>query len=374
VRTALAVSGVAVATALLLDMLMLGGGIESSFTQLLSSRDYVVRVTPAGTLPFDSEATIPAFSALADSIADLPGVAGVAPVLAANLEVRGRERRNALVLGVDPAEQGVLSLLEGRLPGEGESAVSEDLAGALGLAMGDRVTIALTASLGVDRRSREMEIVGIARFLYGARGELTMAVPIEELRSLTDRPDEAAFGMVRIAGSADAERIAAEIAANLPRVDATSVTGLVDQAQARLSYFRQLAFILGSVALLVAALLVGTIMTVSVNERYGAIAAMRAIGISRRSLVRGFIVEGLGVALLAATLGIALGVATGAYLERVLSDFPGLPAAIRFFVLDARSVAATALTVLVIGVLAAAVPAWHVCGKNISTTLHREEP
>ena len=57
------------------------------------------------------------------------------------------------------------------------------------------------------------------------------------------------------------------------------------QVDERLSYFRQLAFILGAVSLVVGFLLVTTLVTVSVNERLGEIAVMRAIGVRARRIV-----------------------------------------------------------------------------------------
>ena len=56
-RTALSLLGVAIATALLLDMVLLSGGIERSFGQLLVSRGFQLRVSPRGTLPFDTDAS-----------------------------------------------------------------------------------------------------------------------------------------------------------------------------------------------------------------------------------------------------------------------------------------------------------------------------
>ena len=57
IRSGLAILGVAVACAMLLDMLMLGGGLNSSFESLLTTAGYELRVAPAGTLPFDTGAT-----------------------------------------------------------------------------------------------------------------------------------------------------------------------------------------------------------------------------------------------------------------------------------------------------------------------------
>ena len=52
-RTLLTVAGVAVSTAMLADMLMLGGRIQESFGDLLESRGYELRLSPKGTLPFE---------------------------------------------------------------------------------------------------------------------------------------------------------------------------------------------------------------------------------------------------------------------------------------------------------------------------------
>ena len=87
--------------------------------------------------------------------------------------------------------------------------------------------------------------------------------------------------MVRTAPDVDVEQARAAIERALPRVTALSTAGAVAEAENRLSYFRQLAFILGAVSLVVGFLLVTTIVTVSVNERIGEIAVMRAIGVSR---------------------------------------------------------------------------------------------
>src|SRR6185369_8480446 len=57
-RTALSLAGIAVAAAMLLDMVMLSGGIDQSFTDLLLRPGFQMRLTPKGTLPFDTEATI----------------------------------------------------------------------------------------------------------------------------------------------------------------------------------------------------------------------------------------------------------------------------------------------------------------------------
>src|SRR6185436_20450512 len=50
-RTALAILGVAVSAAMLLDMVMLSSGMRVSFRNLLLSQGFQLRISPKGTLP-----------------------------------------------------------------------------------------------------------------------------------------------------------------------------------------------------------------------------------------------------------------------------------------------------------------------------------
>ena len=75
-RTALSLAGIAVAAAMLLDMVMLSGGIDESFADLLLKRGYQVRLTPKGTLPFDTEATMSGASGIVAAAAARSGRRG----------------------------------------------------------------------------------------------------------------------------------------------------------------------------------------------------------------------------------------------------------------------------------------------------------
>ena len=128
---------------------------------------------------------------------------------------------------------------------------------------------------------------------------------------------------------ADAERVALEKL--FPRVTVISIGRALAQVDERLSYFRQLAVILGSVSLVVGFLLVTTLVTVSVNERIGEIAVMRAIGVRRWRIVAQIVLESSAMMLVASPLGLALGLVTARYLNSILANFPGMPERIDFF-------------------------------------------
>jgi len=371
-RTGLAVLGVAVSAAMLVDMLMLGGGITSSFRELLLGRGYAIRVTPRGTLPLDTDATLEGADSLRRAMASEPGVAGVAPALAVRLTAAGS---SALALGVDPDEQGVYRLTGGREPGPGEAVVGPELARERHLAPGDSLVLVAPAALGTAASGRRtFRVAGTAEFVYASRGERSVAVPIRDLGSLSGRPDRASFLMVRTAGGRDAEAVARTLSRDFPRVAVASASDLVERAGRRLAYFRQLAVILGTVSLFVAALLVGTIMAVSIGERAGILAALRAVGVSRRSLVTALAAESLVVTAAAAVLGLGLGLVVAGRLESILADFAGLPRAVRFFVLRPGPLFVGYGALLAAGTAAAVVPAWRAASGSIALALHREEP
>lgn len=383
-RTALVIAGVSVATAMMVSMLMLGAGMRRSFAELLLARGYSVRVSPAGTLPLDTRATLPEAAELRRRLLERPEVDGVAPVLATNLLVVPEPRGEApllssvpnrvFALGVDPQEQGVFLLREGRLPGAAREVVVGAQLAEAGVATGDSLSLERPGAFASGRRAERFRVVGVAEFLYASQEERPVALRLAELQALTEVPDRVSFLMLRLRPEGDADRAAAILRERFPGVEVASVGELVERAEARLSYFRQLALVLGAVSLVVAVLLVGTLMYVSINDRYGTIAALRAIGVSRRSVIAGLAGEGLTLCAIAGLLGLGLGVWVARYLDSVLSDFPGLPLAVRFFVLRPRDLVTGYVTLLAAGVLATLVPAWRAASYQIAPALHREEP
>ncbi|HEX8849919.1 MAG TPA: FtsX-like permease family protein [Gemmatimonadaceae bacterium] len=376
-RTTLAIAGVAVSAALLLDMVMLSTGMSVSFRSLLLSRGFQLRVAPKGTLPFDTEATIPDATATIVALHESLDVEAVSPVLGGTIHIPGaRGATSAVALGIDPRYQGDYELISGRNPGEGEIVANDALLEATGRSVGDTLTVAggYDPQLRRFAGARRMTISGRAHFIYLARGQRAAAMPIASLQALggPGRRDRVSLMMVRARQGADVEAVRSWIAKRLPRVTAISTETALAQVEERLSYFRQLAFILGSVSLVVGVLLVGTLVTVSVNERIGEFAVLRAIGVAKRTITAQIMLEGAVLMLAGAAFGLALGLVTARYLNTILSSFPGLPQGIDFFLFQPRA-AWTALGLLAAaGVLAGAWPAWRGASLPVARTLREE--
>ncbi len=376
-RTALAVVGVAVSAALLLDMVMLSSGMRESFRSLLESTGFEIRLTPKGTLPFDTEATIDSADALAATLRANPDIEAVSPVLGGQVHVQlGAANVSAVAIGIDPAVQGDYTLRGGRDIAAADQLVASDaFLAATGARVGDTLRVAggYDAQMRTLVRERRLVVVGTAHFVYMPANPRVVAMPLATLRAMTGaRGDPASILMLRLRPGADASVVQQWIARHVPRVTPISTAAALQQVDQRLSYFRQLAFILGSVSLTVGLLLVTTLVTVSVNERLGEIAVMRAIGVAKRSIVAQVLVEGVAIMLAGAGLGLGLGLVTAHYLNGILSHFPGLPAAIDFFLFQPRDAWVSLGLLAVCGVLAGVYPAWRGASMPIAITLREE--
>lgn len=380
-RTMLAILGVAIASAMLLDMVMLATGMRESFRELLLTRGFQLRLAPKGTLPFDTDATIADVAGISAALRRNPDIREISPVLGGSIHIPiGVRDVSASVLGIDPSVQGDYELRSGRDVLAADAIVVNDrLLYALGRRIGDTIRVAT----GYDPQTRSysgqrnLVITGTVRFLYGATDQSGAAVRRETLlqmnaQSPTRAGDRASLFMVRARQGADAEQVRRWIEEQLPNVSAISIATAIAQVDERLSYFRQLAIILGAVSLFVGFLLVTTLVTVSVNEQAGEIAVMRAIGVSRSHVVEQIVIEGLVISLVGALLGLALGLVTARYLNSILSAFPGLPMAIDFFLFQPKAAWSALGLVIASGIGAGVYPAFRAASLPISQTLRRE--
>jgi len=378
-RTLLALLGIAVSAALLLDMVMLASGMKENFQGFLMLRGYQLRVAPKGTLPFDSDATIDSTASLVAAIRRLPGVSAVSPVLGAQSQTTSTRDSTitAFTLGIFPDVQGDYELVRGSDLTDSTSLVAnERWLSETGRAIGDTVTLAVgyDPQLRTVLGQRRFVVRGAARFFYIAATQPTigMTLPVLQAMGGSGRRDRSSLLMVKAADSADIEAVRSAIQRVSPRISAISLEGATEAVEQRLGYFKQLALVLGSISLAVGVLLVTTLITIGVNERAGEIAVLRAIGVARTSIVGQVVMEGIVLTGIGALSGILIGLVTAQWLERILSDFPGLPATFRFFVFQPRDAGIALALLAAAGMLAGIYPAWRAASLPIAGTLRRE--
>ena len=228
-RTLLAMLGVAVATAMLLDMVMMSSGLRESFRELLLSRGFQLRLAPRGTLPFDTDATIENASGIIARLRTNPDVGTISPVLGATIHVpvNGRVVTSSS-LGVDPRVQGDYELLSGKDPmAADEIVVNDDFIRETGAKVGDTIEVSTgyNPQLRTYSGTRRLVITGRARFIYGASNQLATAMQISTLQEMggQSRRDDASLFMIKVRDDARVESVREWAEREIPDVSALSI-------------------------------------------------------------------------------------------------------------------------------------------------------
>jgi putative ABC transport system permease protein len=185
--------------------------------------------------------------------------------------------------------------------------------------------------------------------------------------------DEADLLLVAARPESGTEAAVAAIRRARPDLHAFSIADVLERLrQAEFSYFRQVSFVLSTIASFFALLLVTTLLTVSVNQRLGEVAALRALGFSRRRITADLLAESAVLVGGGGLLAVPLGLLLAAGLDSILRQMPGLPARLHFFVFEPRALALHLGFLVLASLLSAAYPVILAARLPIAATLRKE--
>ncbi len=385
-RSAFTVAALAIAVALLADMLMLSSGMEKTFYRVLSSVGYEVRVCPRGTLPFSTDAVVFESERVTRALEKQARVERWLRVLGTTLY---SDSTSLFAMGIDGRGQSLYRVVRGSDLHDGNGVktpvlLNENAAAALGAEVGDEVLLRTAPpGLSLDARAerRDFVVAGIVAMEFDLAQQRTIVLPIEAVYRLRPESEGAAsfvLAKVRAADQtgfaplADQRAVAASLAQEFPELSVYSVDELMAALQGQLAYFKQFARILSTISVFITFLLIAVVLTIAVGERRGEIAALRSMGFRRTSV--GAMVLGESVVLVAigAAVGSVLGWFLAGYLDRILTQSPSLPAGYRFFVPAPREIVLAVMITGVAGAMAALIPAIAASRVDIPRTLHEE--
>jgi putative ABC transport system permease protein len=380
-RSLLGILGIAAAGALMFDMLLLSRGLVVSLREMLDSFGYDVRVLATEGLSM-SRAPLLHATATAEALAGLPEVAAAVPfrMIAAEAGATSAESRPVTIIGVGRMDRRPWTLLEGRdLAADAleapEVVINRRLARSLGAAAGGTLTIRGRCGGGPSvRPDIQVGIAGIADFPFESSAQLTAAARMPLVDGLCEgREDEADVILVASRDESGPEATVAAIRRARPGLSAFSNDEVIERFERiGFSYFRQISAGLSVVTISFGILLITVLLTVSVNQRLGEIAALRAIGFTRWRaaadvLWESFLLVGLGGA-----LAVPLGLLLSMWLDSILRSFPGVPVTLRFFVLEPRTLWLHGALLAAVAAGAAVYPVWLVARLPIAATLRKE--
>lgn len=377
-RASLGVLGVAAVGALLFDMLLLSHGLVISMRSLLERTGFDLRVTATDALP-GSGPLIPNAVANAHAIATLPSVRSAVALRFADAVVL-----NGTPRGLRTSLQGIAgtamhpwTILRGRdIAAGAEIVINENAAERLHAGPGARLM--LRASCNGEEQALPpvaFTVAGVAQFPFDTPNGTTMAAALDQVAQACggNEVGEADVIMVASQETSGPDVAVADVAKLLPELRVLSNAEAVNRFErGGFTYFRQISTVLTSVTLAFAVLLITVLLTVSINQRLGEIAALRALGFSRWRVVADVFCESLLIVGGGGLLSLPLGGMLAVVLDGILKRIPGIPAEVHFFVYQPSALQLHLLLLAATAVVAALYPIRIVARLPIAATLRDE--
>ena len=298
-------------------------------------------------------------------------VVGVAPRLSgsADVEIRANgeliEEFGVPITGVDPLRDPTVSklhatVIDGEFVFSSNSIVvgfnvAEDLGG---VSVGDTLKLIITNRIDEDI-TEYFVVSGIAKTPGGNGLDSNIIMPIETLRDLLDRPGESGQMLVKLNDPESSEIIKELFLLSFANDDFEAQTieeagrDIIRNFSSALGMFT----LIGYVGLMSSAFAIVTIQMMLVSSKTREVGILRAIGARRRDVLIIFIIQGLFIGFIGASVGSAFGVGFTAYAKETNFSFAeSLELEVEY---DWGSIVSTASTAFVLAVIASIYPAYR---------------
>lgn len=347
-RTVLAVLGIAFAVLAATMLASVGYGVVATGEETFDSagRDLwisggPVRITPGSLGGF--EPTITDAHTIRAALSERDSVATAVPLLFQTVYVgpTGDAVETYVAVGV-PSTTGGVDVTAGRgfpesdhyadgaYDGERrrEVVVDPQTADHFDLAPGDDLHVGGTV---VDARQTTYRVVGVSPTMSRFLGVPVVIVPLAELQSMTGtaHADQATLVTVKLADGADPQVVAQDLQEAYPRYDVRT-----NREQLQTVLQKQAVVVAGGVSLVFAAFVAGLALTVNlltllVYQQRDAIAAVRALGSSRTTIVSMVAGQALALGLVGGAIGVALTPPLAAGLDLAAAELVGFEGLVR---------------------------------------------
>jgi lipoprotein-releasing system permease protein len=344
------------------------------------------------------EAGLADWEAVAERARKHPEVVGAAPFIQAQgLLSTGSSVRGVFVRGILPglesqvAEFGrhmVSGSIEALKPGEFGLVIGIGVARALGLHVGDRVTLispqGQVTPAGLMPRLKQFTVVGVFSLDHNEFDSALALARMEDAQILYRMEGVASGVRVKVRDVDGAPRIGRELARDVPRE-----AFVTDWTQQNVNYFRaiqiekRMMFIILTLIIAVAAFNLVSTLVMAVTDKQPDIAILRTLGASPRSIMQIFMVQGVLVGLVGTLIGVVTGILTALNIDVVV---PAVERAFNFQILSRevyyitelpsdlhwRDVTWVAAVSLALSLVATLYPSWRASRVNPAEALRYE--
>ena len=388
----ISVVGIALGVAALIIVLSVMNGFQKEVrSRMLAAIAHVELLEPRGQALLD-------WRALALQASQDPDVVAAAPSIEVqSLVARGDEMRGAVVRGVSAADQGGVTDLEARLkadgtldklvPGQWNIVLGAELARALGLKVGDAVTLVAAGgqpgSSGTGPLLKRFNVVGlfnVGHYQYDsalALMDITDAAQTFHLGGATGVQLR-----LRDAEQAPAvrERLAGRLGDSALVRDWTRTNATWYEA---VQLQKRMMFIILSLIVAVAAFNLVSSLVMTVTDKRADIAILRTLGASPRSVMGIFTVQGAASGLIGTVAGLCLGLLVACNIDLIVPAIERLLGVSLLsgsvYILDhmpsdpqAGDIVPIVLLSLLLALLATLYPSWRASRVNPAEALRYE--
>lgn len=294
------------------------------------------------------------------------------------------------ITAIEPEIEAPLSLaaenlVSGRFltPDDGDNIViGQALADHLNVAVGDRVSL-LGRRQDESMRQRSMTVVGIFDLGLGEAEKSLVFMNLSTAQPLYNLRDQVTEVAVILEKIGQEETLINNIAPRFPNHEVDSIYTLRPEFGEALNIDRIIGLLLGGLLLLMGAVGILNLMLMAVFERTREMGVLAALGLKGRQVMGLFVLEGAFIALVGAAIGCVISWLLIAWLGRTGIDFASvytdLDEAGEIYALmgthlypaiSATTVISYGLAAVVVGALAALLPAWQAAQREPAESLH----
>ncbi|BEI38597.1 MAG: lipoprotein-releasing ABC transporter permease subunit [Polynucleobacter sp.] len=309
----ISMAGIALGVAALIVVLSVMNGFQKEVRdRMLSVLSHIEITSPNGLSDWEP---------IAETLAKQAHVLGVAPMVSSQgLLSRAESMRGVVLRGVDPALEGRVSDLPKQLivgsisdlkPGQFGVVLGTQLAGTLGIRVGDRVNLLVPEGdltpAGMMPRMRALQVVGMVDSGHYEYDSTLAVMHWKDAAALLRMTDPTGL-RVKVDDMQKAPEIAVRLAQVVPQALWVS-----DWSRSNRNWFaavqteKKMMFIILTLIIAVAAFNLVSTLVMTVTDKQADIAILRTMGASAGLVQRIFLVQGLAIGLLGSLLGVGFG-------------------------------------------------------------------
>lgn len=290
------------------------------------------------------------------------------------------------IIGIEPEVEAPVSLIakntsEGRFleSADGDSVIiGAALAQEMGVALGDRITL-VGSDLHKQNRQRTMTVVGVYDIGMASIEKKTLYMSLAEAQLLYGLPGQATEIVVNLKKLGTEDVVVQALSAALPGYEVGSWTQNYPELGAAIGNKNAVMNIFGVIIIMIAGVGILNLLLMAIYERTREIGLMGAMGLKPRQIAALFVLEGGLIGVVGALVGAAVGMALNATLGQIGLDYSGFADTTEYMALISGRVYPSlglnglpprALTVVIISLLAAAIPAIEASRREPAQALH----